>query len=206
MGPTTSGGPVPVGADLISPHQGALVASSLRRHNSMAVSCACQPSSPRIKPSTCAEPTAVQGSTWPGPCSTYMVRGQGCVWSWVHMRSPKRCSHRALSAGGNGPRVQVSPERTQVHEGSIVRLYCRVAGVPSATITWKKEGGSLPPQVRRSIWAGPTGSAESQHLPPAPPTCTFYLIFSSGSLLVTTITKMVAYSHILAGSTYQPLV
>nr|XP_019568140.1 PREDICTED: basement membrane-specific heparan sulfate proteoglycan core protein isoform X7 [Rhinolophus sinicus] len=50
--------------------------------------------------------------------------------------------------GGNGPRVQVSPERTRVHEGSIVRLYCRAAGVPSATITWKKEGGSLPPQAR----------------------------------------------------------
>uniref|UniRef100_A0A4X1W5H7 Basement membrane-specific heparan sulfate proteoglycan core protein n=1 Tax=Sus scrofa TaxID=9823 RepID=A0A4X1W5H7_PIG len=46
--------------------------------------------------------------------------------------------------GGNGPRVQVSPERTQVHEGRTVRLYCRAAGVPSATITWRKEGGSLP--------------------------------------------------------------
>lgn len=52
-----------------------------------------------------------------------------------------------LSVGGNGPRVQVSPERTQVHEGRTVRLYCRAAGVPSASITWRKEGGSLPPQV-----------------------------------------------------------
>ncbi|XP_036699513.1 basement membrane-specific heparan sulfate proteoglycan core protein isoform X6 [Balaenoptera musculus] len=50
--------------------------------------------------------------------------------------------------GGSGPRVQVSPERTQVHEGRSVRLYCRAAGVPSATITWRKEGGSLPPQAR----------------------------------------------------------
>ncbi|XP_047579738.1 basement membrane-specific heparan sulfate proteoglycan core protein isoform X13 [Lutra lutra] len=50
--------------------------------------------------------------------------------------------------GGSGPRVQVSPERTQVYEGRTVRLYCRAAGVPSATITWKKEGGSLPPQAR----------------------------------------------------------
>lgn len=49
--------------------------------------------------------------------------------------------------GGSGPRVQVSPERTQVHEGRTVRLYCRAAGVPSASITWRKEGGSLPPQV-----------------------------------------------------------
>lgn len=74
---------------------------------------------------------------------------------------PERCSHRALSAGGSGPRVQVSPERTQVHEGRSIRLYCRAAGVPSATITWRKEGGSLPPQVRISVWARPTGSAES---------------------------------------------
>ncbi|KAK2507936.1 hypothetical protein MC885_016530, partial [Smutsia gigantea] len=50
--------------------------------------------------------------------------------------------------GGSGPRVQVSPERTQVHEGRTVRLYCRAAGVPSATISWRKEGGSLPPQAR----------------------------------------------------------
>ncbi|KAM8788626.1 basement membrane-specific heparan sulfate proteoglycan core protein isoform 1-T1 [Rhynchonycteris naso] len=50
--------------------------------------------------------------------------------------------------GGNGPRVQVSPEKTQVHEGRTVRLYCRAAGVPSATISWRKEGGSLPPQAR----------------------------------------------------------
>uniref|UniRef100_A0A8C7C947 Basement membrane-specific heparan sulfate proteoglycan core protein n=1 Tax=Neovison vison TaxID=452646 RepID=A0A8C7C947_NEOVI len=50
--------------------------------------------------------------------------------------------------GGSGPRVQVSPERTQVYEGRTVRLYCRAAGVPGATITWRKEGGNLPPQAR----------------------------------------------------------
>uniref|UniRef100_A0A8C5L5G0 Basement membrane-specific heparan sulfate proteoglycan core protein n=1 Tax=Jaculus jaculus TaxID=51337 RepID=A0A8C5L5G0_JACJA len=50
--------------------------------------------------------------------------------------------------GGSGPRVQVSPERTQVHEGRTVRLYCRPVGVSGATITWMKEGGSLPPQAR----------------------------------------------------------
>ncbi|XP_063001421.1 basement membrane-specific heparan sulfate proteoglycan core protein [Elgaria multicarinata webbii] len=44
------------------------------------------------------------------------------------------------------PQVQVSPERTEVHEGSTVRLYCRAAGSPAATITWEKQGGSLPPQ------------------------------------------------------------
>ncbi|XP_063173518.1 basement membrane-specific heparan sulfate proteoglycan core protein isoform X2 [Candoia aspera] len=46
----------------------------------------------------------------------------------------------------SAPQVQVSPEKTEVHEGSTVRLYCRVAGSPAATITWEKQGGSLPPQ------------------------------------------------------------
>uniref|UniRef100_A0A8D2Q521 Heparan sulfate proteoglycan 2 n=1 Tax=Varanus komodoensis TaxID=61221 RepID=A0A8D2Q521_VARKO len=48
----------------------------------------------------------------------------------------------------SGRPVQVSPERTEVHEGSTVRLYCRAAGSPAATITWEKQGGSLPPQSR----------------------------------------------------------
>ncbi|XP_075762396.1 basement membrane-specific heparan sulfate proteoglycan core protein isoform X5 [Pelodiscus sinensis] len=45
------------------------------------------------------------------------------------------------------PQVQVSPERTEVQEGSTVRLYCRAAGSPTATITWEKQGGSLPSQA-----------------------------------------------------------
>uniref|UniRef100_A0A670K235 Heparan sulfate proteoglycan 2 n=1 Tax=Podarcis muralis TaxID=64176 RepID=A0A670K235_PODMU len=49
------------------------------------------------------------------------------------------------------PQVQVSPERTEVHEGSTVRLYCRAGGSPAATITWEKEGGRLPPQVYGSV-------------------------------------------------------
>lgn len=66
-----------------------------------------------------------------------------------------------LSAGGSGPRVQVSPERTQVHEGRTVRLYCRAAGVPSASITWRKEGGSLPPQVSPASHPRSVGSTVS---------------------------------------------
>ncbi|XP_052547646.1 basement membrane-specific heparan sulfate proteoglycan core protein isoform X11 [Tympanuchus pallidicinctus] len=50
--------------------------------------------------------------------------------------------------GADEPRVQVSPERTEVQEGSTVRLYCRVSGSPTATISWEKQGGSLPPQSR----------------------------------------------------------
>ncbi|KAL8198220.1 UNVERIFIED_CONTAM: Basement membrane-specific heparan sulfate proteoglycan core protein, partial [Gekko kuhli] len=45
------------------------------------------------------------------------------------------------------PQVQVSPERTEVQEGSTVRLYCRVAGSPAATIAWEKQEGALPPQA-----------------------------------------------------------
>ncbi|XP_060061512.1 basement membrane-specific heparan sulfate proteoglycan core protein isoform X2 [Erinaceus europaeus] len=69
-------------------------------------------------------------------CRAHSSNGQHVARAVLHVQ------------GGNGPRVQVSPERTQVHEGRTVRLYCRAAGVPSATITWKKEGGSLPPQAR----------------------------------------------------------
>eukprot|EP00079_Xenopus_tropicalis_P037485 XP_017951256.1 PREDICTED: basement membrane-specific heparan sulfate proteoglycan core protein [Xenopus tropicalis] len=49
---------------------------------------------------------------------------------------------------GSLPEVQVSPERTEVREGDTVRLYCRAGGTPAATISWRKEGGSLPPQAR----------------------------------------------------------
>ncbi|XP_058409147.1 basement membrane-specific heparan sulfate proteoglycan core protein isoform X9 [Diceros bicornis minor] len=69
-------------------------------------------------------------------CRAYSSAGQHVARAVLHVH------------GGNRPRVQVSPERTQVHEGRTVRLYCRAAGVPSATITWRKEGGSLPPQAR----------------------------------------------------------
>ncbi|XP_031762630.1 basement membrane-specific heparan sulfate proteoglycan core protein isoform X7 [Xenopus tropicalis] len=48
---------------------------------------------------------------------------------------------------GSLPEVQVSPERTEVREGDTVRLYCRAGGTPAATISWRKEGGSLPPQA-----------------------------------------------------------
>ncbi|XP_053546192.1 basement membrane-specific heparan sulfate proteoglycan core protein isoform X4 [Bombina bombina] len=48
---------------------------------------------------------------------------------------------------GSLPDVQVSPERTEVREGDTVRLYCRAGGSPSATITWRKLGGSLPSQA-----------------------------------------------------------
>ncbi|XP_032903838.1 basement membrane-specific heparan sulfate proteoglycan core protein isoform X7 [Amblyraja radiata] len=52
-----------------------------------------------------------------------------------------------VQSGGNLPRVQVSPQRIEVPEGDTVRLYCRAAGHPTPTLTWKKRGGELPPQA-----------------------------------------------------------
>ncbi|XP_030319283.1 basement membrane-specific heparan sulfate proteoglycan core protein [Calypte anna] len=57
--------------------------------------------------------------------------------------SPSHCPHAP-----GAPRVQVSPERTEVQEGSTVRLYCRGSGSPPATLTWEKQGGTLPAQAR----------------------------------------------------------
>ncbi|KAM4652668.1 basement membrane-specific heparan sulfate proteoglycan core protein [Discoglossus pictus] len=52
-----------------------------------------------------------------------------------------------IHTGGSLPDVQVSPERTEVREGDTARLYCRAGGSPAATITWKRQGGSLPSQA-----------------------------------------------------------
>ncbi|XP_060793466.1 basement membrane-specific heparan sulfate proteoglycan core protein isoform X8 [Neoarius graeffei] len=45
------------------------------------------------------------------------------------------------------PHVQVSPQRVEIHEGETLRLYCRAGGSPSPGLTWKKRGGTLPPQA-----------------------------------------------------------
>ncbi|XP_048033334.1 basement membrane-specific heparan sulfate proteoglycan core protein isoform X21 [Megalobrama amblycephala] len=45
------------------------------------------------------------------------------------------------------PIVQVSPPRVELHEGETLRLYCRAVGNPTPALTWKKRGGSLPPQA-----------------------------------------------------------
>ncbi|XP_051735859.1 basement membrane-specific heparan sulfate proteoglycan core protein isoform X14 [Ctenopharyngodon idella] len=45
------------------------------------------------------------------------------------------------------PIVQVSPPRMEIHEGETLRLYCRAVGNPTPALTWKKRGGSLPPQA-----------------------------------------------------------
>uniref|UniRef100_A0AAR2IJ36 Heparan sulfate proteoglycan 2 n=1 Tax=Pygocentrus nattereri TaxID=42514 RepID=A0AAR2IJ36_PYGNA len=46
------------------------------------------------------------------------------------------------------PHVQVSPQHVEIHEGETLRLYCRAGGTPSPGLTWKKRGGTLPPQAR----------------------------------------------------------
>ncbi|XP_058266507.1 basement membrane-specific heparan sulfate proteoglycan core protein-like isoform X2 [Hemibagrus wyckioides] len=45
------------------------------------------------------------------------------------------------------PHVQVSPQRVEIHEGETLRLYCRAGGSPTPGLTWKKRGGTLPPQA-----------------------------------------------------------
>ncbi|XP_066547238.1 basement membrane-specific heparan sulfate proteoglycan core protein isoform X4 [Amia ocellicauda] len=45
------------------------------------------------------------------------------------------------------PRVQVSPQQVEIHEGETLRLYCRAGGTPSPGLTWKKKGGELPTQA-----------------------------------------------------------
>ncbi|XP_054251094.1 basement membrane-specific heparan sulfate proteoglycan core protein [Indicator indicator] len=67
-------------------------------------------------------------------CRARSSAGQHTARAFLHVQGP------------GSPQVQVSPERTEVQEGSTVRLYCRVSGSPTATITWEKQGGTLPPQ------------------------------------------------------------
>ncbi|XP_040389437.1 basement membrane-specific heparan sulfate proteoglycan core protein isoform X14 [Cygnus olor] len=81
------------------------------------------------------------GAVEPSDQGHYMCRarssaGQHTARGFLHVQ------------GAGEPQVQVSPERTEVQEGSTVRLYCRVSGSPTATISWEKQGGSLPPQSR----------------------------------------------------------
>lgn len=57
-------------------------------------------------------------------------------------------NHTDLILGASLPHVQVSPQRVEIHEDQTLRLYCRAGGSPSPGLTWKKRGGTLPPQVR----------------------------------------------------------
>lgn len=56
----------------------------------------------------------------------------------------------ATAPGASLPHVQVSPQRVEIHMGETLRLYCRAGGTPSPGLTWKKRGGTLPPQVRNT--------------------------------------------------------
>lgn len=57
-------------------------------------------------------------------------------------------SGSSTNTGAGLPQVQVSPQRVEIHEGETLRLYCRAGGTPSPGLTWKKQGGQLPPQTR----------------------------------------------------------
>ncbi|XP_043919164.1 basement membrane-specific heparan sulfate proteoglycan core protein isoform X3 [Protopterus annectens] len=49
--------------------------------------------------------------------------------------------------GANLPQVQVSPQKVEVQEGEIVKLYCRAVGSPSPVLSWKKQDGVIPSQA-----------------------------------------------------------
>lgn len=53
---------------------------------------------------------------------------------------------------GTLPQVQVSPQNIhEVHEGDTLRLYCRASGTPTPKLTWLKNGGQIPQQVRHLL-------------------------------------------------------
>lgn len=64
-----------------------------------------------------------------------------------------QCHHSESNPSGLGtqPQVQVSPQNIEVHEGDTLRLYCRASGSPTPKLTWLKNGGQIPPQVRRPL-------------------------------------------------------
>lgn len=54
------------------------------------------------------------------------------------------------------PRITVSPQDTEVLEGSTAELDCRASGYPVPDIAWTKEGDRLPSQDRHIVL--PSGS------------------------------------------------
>uniref|UniRef100_A0A8C3T351 Heparan sulfate proteoglycan 2 n=1 Tax=Chelydra serpentina TaxID=8475 RepID=A0A8C3T351_CHESE len=103
-----------------------------REHPPSAGSTNCVPGVPAV----CRECLPCTGSPCPGLTGTFSTDCAACTQGIAGRRA----------CGASVPQVQVSPAQTEVQEGSTVRLYCRVAGSPTATITWEKQGGSLPPQ------------------------------------------------------------
>ncbi|XP_077312090.1 basement membrane-specific heparan sulfate proteoglycan core protein isoform X8 [Lithobates pipiens] len=91
---------------------------------------------------------SIQGGVLRFPSVQSSDEGQyTCIVRNSHGQHIARADLR-VHIGGNLPVVQVSPERTEVREGDTVRLYCRAGGTPMATISWRKQGGILPPQAR----------------------------------------------------------
>lgn len=80
-------------------------------------------------------------------------------WRWrliegVSLKSLCPVSESGPSGPGTQPQVQVSPQNIEVHEGDTLRLYCRATGSPTPKLTWLKNGGQMPPQVRPACRAG----------------------------------------------------
>ncbi|XP_026092563.1 basement membrane-specific heparan sulfate proteoglycan core protein-like isoform X5 [Carassius auratus] len=72
-------------------------------------------------------------------CKALTTHGEHTARGVLHVQSTGQ-SHGL-------PHVQVSPPRVEIHEGETLRVYCRAVGSPTPALTWKKRGGSLPPQA-----------------------------------------------------------
>lgn len=134
----------------------------------MVASCACRPSSPQTRASTCAAPPAAPGSRWPGLCSTCMVRdraegGAGSAWppSKVFSQGSVCRGQQAQGSGepGEDPGAR-GPHRQAVLQGR--RCAQRHHHL--------EEGRGQPPPAGEETRPGlASGSAESLHSPPACP-------------------------------------
>ncbi|XP_062314893.1 basement membrane-specific heparan sulfate proteoglycan core protein isoform X7 [Osmerus eperlanus] len=74
-------------------------------------------------------------------CKALNTHGEHTARAFLYLQST------SAPTGASLPQVQVSPQRVDIHEGETLRLYCRAVGAPSPALTWRKQGGTLPPQA-----------------------------------------------------------
>uniref|UniRef100_A0A672H4F7 Heparan sulfate proteoglycan 2 n=1 Tax=Salarias fasciatus TaxID=181472 RepID=A0A672H4F7_SALFA len=87
-----------------------------------------------------------------------VVRGGVLTFTAVDQADEGEYTCKALNTHGEHTarvslfvQIQVSPQNVEVHEGDTLRLYCRASGVPTPKLTWLKNGGQIPPQVRQLL-------------------------------------------------------
>uniref|UniRef100_A0A674DE93 Heparan sulfate proteoglycan 2 n=1 Tax=Salmo trutta TaxID=8032 RepID=A0A674DE93_SALTR len=83
-------------------------------------------------------PAVERGDEGEYVCKALNTHGEHTARAVLYVHSGSQHQHL--------PHVQVSPQRVDIHAGETLRLYCRAGGTPSPGLTWKKQGGQLPPQ------------------------------------------------------------